>query len=276
MWNPNYTQEYRGLGFMDRLDNFPFTKLGSLGQPEEETNAALGNWLHSTCPKSFGGIKNKLERLRMRYKVTPGKGSGHSFDRREQVKLSKDDSVAGCLRVVATVNSQGSTSAKEAERVSVRLSHLETGHSGLLPVPPLKDGTMAVVAATSLARSNVPLASGVQGGARIELTADATAAAWAGATAAAWAGVASAPPAATAADLTRISPTYQSHLLQSHAAVIANQNEEMLNRQTSDPPHHPPHPISPPPHPTPHPSHPISPHLTPPQWRWTCGGCSNR
>jgi hypothetical protein len=75
VWNPN-TMEYSALGFIDRLDNYPFVKVGSSGQPVEETDDALGNWLHSACPNGFSGIKSKLERLRDRYNVTPMKGSG--------------------------------------------------------------------------------------------------------------------------------------------------------------------------------------------------------
>ena len=74
VWNPN-TQEYQGLGFMDRLDNFPFTRLGKLGQPQGETNDALGLWLHTQCLNSFSGMKNKLERLRKQYGVKPVIGS---------------------------------------------------------------------------------------------------------------------------------------------------------------------------------------------------------
>ena len=66
VWHPN-TQEYRGLGFMDRLDNFPFTKLGEKGQPQGETNDAFGNWLQEKCLNSCSRIQGALGRLRKQY-----------------------------------------------------------------------------------------------------------------------------------------------------------------------------------------------------------------
>jgi hypothetical protein len=89
VWNPN-KKEYQGLGFLDRLDNFPFTKLGKLGQPQGETNDALGLWAQEKCLDSFGGIKSALERLRNRYNAKPVIGSGPSYERRQQVKQDKD------------------------------------------------------------------------------------------------------------------------------------------------------------------------------------------
>ena len=86
--------------------------------------------------------------------------------------------LAAAAAAAASQAAAEADTAAEAERVSVRLAHVETGHSGLLPAPELRDGTLAVAAAISLARSDVPLEGG--GVARIELTGDAIAAAWAG------------------------------------------------------------------------------------------------
>ena len=79
---------------------------------------------------------------------------------------------------VAAAKGAEADAAADAKRVSIRLVHIETGHSGQLPVTELKDETMAVAAAISLAVSNIPL--GGEGETRIELTADASIAAWAG------------------------------------------------------------------------------------------------
>ena len=63
MWNPN-TMDYKALGFINRQDKFPFTRLGKSDSPQGETNDALGRWLHEKCLSSFSGIKSALERLR--------------------------------------------------------------------------------------------------------------------------------------------------------------------------------------------------------------------
>jgi hypothetical protein len=187
VWNPN-TKEYRGLGFMDRLDNFPFTKLGEKGQSQGETNDALGAWLQEKCLISFSGIKGALERLRSQYNVKLLAGSGPRYERRQQVKQFYTGHVA--VRVAAVATAAGAPAA-------------------------------------------------------------------------------SAPPPSAAADPSARFATLQ-QLLQSHAA---DKQMQMQIDQQAGVVIHPPllTPLIPshPPHPTSHPSHPISPHLTPPQWRWS-------
>jgi hypothetical protein len=110
VWNPN-TKEYRGLGFMDRLDNFPFTKLGKKGQPQGETNDALGLWLQEKCLNSFSGIKGTLERLRKQYDVKPVTGSGPRYERRQQAKQFHTGHVTVRVAAVATAASAPPPSA---------------------------------------------------------------------------------------------------------------------------------------------------------------------
>jgi hypothetical protein len=64
------------------------------------------------------------------------------------------------------------------ERESIRYGHIASGSSGRTPIPVLREGTMAAGAACSAAVGHVPLTG--EGETLMELTPEATAAAWAG------------------------------------------------------------------------------------------------